>query len=265
MSRRLFLLPLLAAGILAAAFAAMPAVAGAAGGGAYTCAGGSIPAGNYSSITVNGVCTVDAGNVTVQHNLTVASGGGLLAAFGGSDLAVGGNLTVESNAALVLGCEPEAFVCFNDPDQEVGTLMTHHTIAGNLIADGALAVLVHANTIHGNAVVSGGGGGVNCDSQDILQGSPAYATFEDNTIGRNLTITGWQSCWLGAIRNNVSGNLIFQDNATFLDDGNEVVTNSIARNLICNGNDPAPHVGDSEGSLNHATRGIGQCASMVAP
>jgi hypothetical protein len=34
-----------------------------------------------------------------------------------------------------------------------------------------------------------------------LFGSPAYATYEDNVIGGNAVIDGWQSCWLGFIRN----------------------------------------------------------------
>jgi hypothetical protein len=46
-------------------------------------------------------------------------------------------------------------------------------------------------------------------------------------------------------------------------DGNEVVTNTIHGNLNCEGNDPAPQVGDSEGSPNHVT-GVktGQCVGL---
>ena len=265
MNRRLMFMPLLAAGILAAALVGLPGAAGAADAGPYTCNGGSIPAGTYSSLTVAGPCAVDSGNVSVQHNLTVAPGAALFAAFGGSDLSVGQNLTVGTNGVLVLGCEPEAFICFNDPDQEAGTLMTHDTVGGNLVASGALAVLVHANAIDGNAVVNGGGGGVNCDSQDILQGSPAYATFEDNTIGGNAVISNWQSCWLGFIRNTVSRNVNFQQNVTADPDGNELVTNTISGKLNCSGNDPAPQFGDSEGNLNDVARGAtGQCTSVVA-
>ena len=100
------------------------------------------------------------------QRLNVADGGVFVAAFGGSDLTVGQNLRVSANGALVLGCEPGAFPCFNDPDQNVGTLLTHLVIGGNLIAEGALALITHANQINGNVIVSGGGGGVNCDSQD---------------------------------------------------------------------------------------------------
>jgi hypothetical protein len=232
----------------------------------YTCDGGSIEPGTYSSLTVAGPCALDSGSVTVQHNVTILSGGALLAAFGGSDLTVGQNVNVQPNGVLVLGCEPEAFICFNDPDQKAGTLMTHDVIGGDLNANGALAVLVHKTAIHGNAIVSGGGGGVNCDPLAILQGSPAYATFEDNVIGGNAVITNWQSCWLGFIRNTVSGNVNFQQNMTFDPDANEVVTNVISGELDCSGNSPAPQIGDSGGSLNTVSRGAtGQCVPLVAP
>lgn len=232
-------------------------------GGATTCTGGSIASGTYSSLTIAGTCALDSGSVTVTHNVSVLSGGGLLAAFGGSDLTVGQNLVVQANGVLVLGCEPEAFICFNDPDQEVGTLITNDRVGGNLIAENSLAVLAHHSTIGGNVVLSGGGGGLNCDPQDALFGSPAYATYEDNTIGGNAVISGWQSCWLGFIRNTVARNVNFQNNSTFDPDGNEVVTNTIGGALNCSGNDPAPQIGDSGGSPNIATRASGQCVGLV--
>jgi len=264
-NRRLFLLPLIAAGVLATALAAMPATAGAAGAPSYDCSGGSIPGGNYRSVSVSGVCAVDAGNVSVQHNLIVRPGALLIAAFGGSDLSVGGNLIVQSDAAIALGCEPAAFTCANDPDQSEGggTLSTHHTIGGNLVSTGALAVIVHASSIDGNAVIIGGGGGANCDLRDALQGGPAYTVFEDNTIGHNALIAGLTTCWLGFIRNTVYGNVAFLGNNTADPDGNEVVTNTISRNLICVGNTPAPQIGDSEGAENTAHHKIGQCANLA--
>ena len=236
----------------------------AASAAPYTCTGGSIAPGTYSSLTVARPCALDSGSVTVQHRVTILSGGALFAAFGGSDLTVGQNVNVQPNGVLVLGCEPEAFICLNDPDQEVGTLMTHHAIGGNLIADEALTVIVHNTAIQGNAIVSGGG--VNCDPQAILDGSPAYATFEDNVIGRNAVITNWDSCWLGFIRNTVSGNVNFQKNVTFDPDANEVVSNVISGKLNCSANSPAPQIGDSGGSLNIVSRGAtGQCVPLVAP
>jgi hypothetical protein len=201
-----------------------------------------------------------------MHKLTVQSGGALYATFGGSNLTVGGDLEVRSNGVLVLGCEPEAFVCFNDPDQAVGTMSVRNVIAGDLKAEHALAVLAHNNVIGRNVDVNGGGGGVNCDSQDALGGAPAYATFEDNVIGGNASIANWRSCWLGLFRNTVLGNVKFDHNVVADPDGNEVATNVIAGKLDCKGNSPAPQFGDSGGSLNTVIRGAkGQCATLVGP
>ena len=200
------------------------------------------------------------------QRVNVTDGGVFVAAFGGSDLTVAQNLRVSANGALVLGCEPGEFPCFNDPDQNVGTLLTHLVIGGNLIAEGALALITHANQINGNVVVSGGGGGVNCDSQDALMGSPAYLTFEDSTIGGNAVVTNFHTCWLGFIRNTVSGNVNLHGNVTADPDGNEIVTNTISGNLNCTGDSPAPQVGDSEGEPDVVgRRANGQCARLVAP
>ncbi len=249
--------------VFVAAFAVFVPLSSAASGGSYTCTGGSIPAGTYSFLTVAGPCAVDSGPVAVLNNTVVQSGGDLYAAFGGSDLTVGKNLDVKPNGVLVLGCEPEAFICLNDPDQNVGTLATNDSIGGNLTSTGALAVLVHHTNVGKNVVQSGGGGGVNCDSQAALFGSPAYATYEDVSIGGNASITGFRSCWLGFFRNTVGGNVSFNNNVTADPDGNEVATNTIGGNLDCSNNAPAAQVGDSGGAPNIAAHATGQCKKLV--
>ena len=238
----------------------------AAAASAGTCSGGSVKEGSYTSLTVTGPCTVDAGTVNVARNLTVAPGGELIAAFGGSDVHVGGNVTVGTNGVLILGCEPEAFICLNDPDQVNGTLKTNDTVGLNLIAQGALAVIVHASTIGRNSIVQGGGGGVTCNSQipNAPGGSPAYIDFEDNIIGGNSIIQGVQSCWAGYIRNYISGNVIYQGNSFADPDASELTTNTVGRNMICSGNSPQVQFGDSQGSPNIVGgKAIGECKSVV--
>lgn len=254
-------LSLLAVAAVTALTVGMAPAQAATPGGALTCHGGSIPAGAYSSLTVSGFCQLDAGSVTVFGNMTISPGAGLLAAFGGSDLTVGRNLTVGQNAILALGCEPEAFPCFNDPDQAVGTLSTHDAIGGNLTADRALMMLLHNNRVGGNVSQQGGGGGVTCDIQPLgPDGPPAYSTYEDNRIGGNAIVSGVHTCWLGFIRNTVGRNVNYNDNLLADPDGNEVVTNTIGGNLNCSGNDPAPQVGDSQGNPNIVGgRSTGQC------
>jgi hypothetical protein len=255
----------LAAGAVGLAVPLLPAAASAASANA-TCSGGSVAAGTYRSLTVTGFCSVDAGAVTVTKNLRVAHGAALIAAFGGSDLNVGGNLTVGPHAILVLGCEPEAFPCLNDPNSATGgTMSTSDRVGGNLAADRALMMVVHNNSIAGNVTQSGGGGGVNCTTFPLgPDGPPAYSTYEDNTIGRNASVTGLRTCWLGFIRNTVARNVNFNDNRTADPDGNEVVTNTIKWNLNCHANSPAPQVGDSEGSPNTVGRkATGQCVGLT--
>jgi len=262
---RLVRLSSLVAVVLAGAFVGIGSV-GAAGSAPVTCSGGSIPSGTYSTLTVSGACSLDSGAVIVQGDLNVVSGGALFADFGGSDLIVGQNLNVNTNSVLVLGCEPGAFICINDTDQTVGTMMTHDLIGGNLIANGALAIIVHKSVIDGDASVIGGGGGVSCDPPAVLYTSPAFGTFEDNVIGHDAVIAGWQSCWLGFIRNTVVGDVSYDQNVTLDPDANEVVTNVILGKLNCFGNAPAPQIGDSMGSLNEVPGGAtGQCQPLVAP
>jgi len=236
---------------------------------AKTCTGGPIAGGTYTSLTIAGVCALNAGDVNVLGNVTLLPGSALVGAFHSGSLSAGGNLAVGSDAILVLGCEPDAFPCLDDPNAVPspfggltgGTLFSHDSVQ-NLAAIGALAVLVHNDAIRSNLVLQGGGGGVRC--APTIFGFPAYGTFEDNTIGANASVTGWRSCWLGFIRNQVTSNVTYSDNVVADLDGNEVVTNTIGANLVCEGNSPAPQVGDSGGSLNTVGgTASGQCAALA--
>jgi hypothetical protein len=165
---------------------------------------------------------------------------------------------VRTNGILVLGCEPVNYICFNDPDQKVGSYFTRDTVGGDLIAEDALAVIAHLTVIGQDVRMTGGGGGVSCSGSlpPPLSGPP-YGDFEDMIIGGNLTITGWQSCWLGFVRDVITNKVTFNKNVTADPDGNEMATNSIGGNLKCTGNNPSPQIGDSAGSLDnvfgHAT------------
>jgi hypothetical protein len=261
-SFRLKLVTIAAAGAMAAGAMLMNSAASLASA-SYTCTGGSIPGGSYDSIRVEGFCTVDAGTVVVRSRVVVAKGAGLAAAFGGSHLRVGGNLRVNPHAILVLGCEASAFPCFND-DQQHPTMNSGDRIRGSLVVDGALASLVHLTRVGHDVVQTGGGGGVNCNAQPGLQGSPAYATYEDLTVGGSMWILGFRSCWLGLIRATVGGSVTFSNNVVADPDGNEVVSNTIGYDLVCSANSPAPQVGDSHGNLNVVgNRAYGQCRHIV--
>jgi hypothetical protein len=234
-----------------------------------TCSGGSVASGVYKNLKIAGACTVDAGSVTVKHNLTVLPGGSLIGLVGGSfttpvgsDLTVGGDLEVQANGVLFLGCEPIHFICSNDPDKSVGSYLTKDTIGGSLRAENALTVVVHQTAIGHNVSLKGGGGGTSCSPLAALGGSPPYDDFEDNIIEGNLTIKGLRTCFLGIFRDTITENVDLKDNVDGDPDGNEIANNSIVDDLSCDGNSPSPQIGDSGGGPNTVFgRANGQCAN----
>lgn len=249
-------------------------VAGAAAG-ATSCGGtgmGSpahLAAGTYSSLDVTGVCFVDSGAVTITGDVTVESGAALLATFANNDvvhsglssLTVQGNVFVVENGTALLGCENPAFTCFDD-----GTATSGVTVGGSIEATNALGVILHASTIGGDIVQTGGGGGNTCVPQGVFAefGPPAYSDYEDNTISGNLRVTGMMGCWFGAIRNNIGGSFTYANNTYNDPDASENLTNTIAGNILCSGNSPVSQYGDSGGSPNTVSGfGTGECAFNV--
>jgi len=249
-----------------------------------TCTGtsatpGSLPGGTYTSVSVTGVCEVNAGQVTVTGDVTVASGASLVAAFANNDvggtgtsgLTVDGNIDVDSGATLLLGCEALHFACVDDPNQNNPTLNSPDAVMGSIDATDALGVVVHSTTIGGDAIQSSGGGGPSCTPSGIfaLFGSPVYSDYEDNTIGGNLRVTGLTSCWFGALRNHIGGSDTFTDNTMTDPDAMENLTNQIAGNLLCSGNSPAIQYGDSSEDVTPSEPNVvggfatGQCAFSV--
>ncbi|TAN32039.1 hypothetical protein EPN29_09930 [bacterium] len=250
----------LGAAALAATFMASGVVNAAASFPDATCAGGTVAAGTYHSLTITGFCLLNGGNVTVQRNVVIQTGATLLAAFDGSNLSVGRDLLVGSNARLVLGCEPAIFPCFGDADG-----VTSDTIGNNLVAIGAKEVIAHHNTVWGEVAQTGGGGGLFCDFS-MGFASLFYSTYEDNVIHGDATVADLKTCWLGFIRNTVWGTANLNQNSTFDEDGNEFISNTVHGNLNCFDNDPAAQVGDSGGSPN-VVFGVarGQCAALSVP
>jgi hypothetical protein len=256
--RKLAVLPA-AVGLVLGMLAASPASAAAAG--ELTCNHGPIAAGTYESIQVVGFCALRKGDVTVIHDVTIGSGAVLLGVFAHSNLTVGGNVNVAPRGALLLGCGPNDFPCFNDP---TSTESTQDQIGRNLVADSALFVQVHYSTIAGNILQAGGGGGINCNPLPF--GPPAYSTYEDNVIKGNVNISGQRTCWIGFFRNQAA-NVNWHDNQTSDPDGNEIASNTISGNLNCSANDPAPQLGDSvtigNGPNTVGRKSTGQCPPVL--
>jgi hypothetical protein len=208
-------------GIAALVVAAIPGMAAAAPhghGGNYTCTGTSaLPgtlAGNFANVTIAGTCLVDAGNVNIAGNLTIADGASLVADFGMNDrtdsgtsnMTIDGNVLVEFGGSALLGCYPlqvtlwggtslfttPDFPCIDDPNAfpisgiSTPTLSATEYIGGNLISEDALGVVVHNATVRGSVEEYGGGNGVAFNPVGIfavyIAGGPAQSNGLDEPI-----------------------------------------------------------------------------------
>jgi hypothetical protein len=258
MSMHLRLMGFVGAVSLSAALLVTGAGTAAAASSGSTCSGGPVPAGTYKSLTITGSCEVVAGDVTVEGNLKVSSTGLLNALFSGSTLTVGGNLIVQQGGLLALGCDPEELACFDNPQ---GT--SSHSIGGNLVADGAILMIVHDNRISGNVSQEGGGGGFSC-SELFPHGPPAYTDYANNVIGGAASVTGLRTCWDGFSHNVVGKSVEFSNNQTAIPDGNLADGNHIARDFSCLGDSPAPHLSDGPVKTPNVVGGVasGQCAAI---
>ena len=235
-------------------------------------------AGKYKGdVVVTGVCAVNGGAAVIKGDLILAPGSALNATFalndvagtGTSSLTVKGDVKVGSGALLAMGCEPNFNPCTDDPNAGTGgTLTGQNTVSGNVRAFQSLGVLLHASTIKGNVSLRGGGGAESCNPPfpgafaDI--GSPPFSDAEDNSIGGDLTMTGLHSCWLGALRNSVRGNVFVAANSMADPDAMEILANRIHGSIACFNNSPAVQYGDSASSPNQVKRhAFGQCGFNV--
>jgi hypothetical protein len=255
--------------VLALAAVAVPGSAFAAGPGAGTCSSGTMLAGTYSSFTVTGTCTIAYGaTVRINGDLTVAAGASLddhgAEAWMAGQVNVTGNVYVGKGAVLGLG--------YNAAEASLGP----DTVGGSIIANQPLALQLGNVTVDGNVISNGGG--VLSTSIDDFRNFPV----KDNVIHGNLIIQGWQGGWIGLIRNQVDGNVVFANNVSMSnpetgpgtdEDSSEVMGSSvfglsfpqtIGGNLICHGNVPAAHVNVGDfGDYNVVSgKKIGECAGL---
>lgn len=240
-------------------FAAGPALAAPSHSNAsITCTGGEIVSGSYANITVTGACSVPAEAViSVAGNITLTRGAVLDAQSAASTITVHGNVTALSSALLGLGCQPAAYVgnsghaCTVDP-------LEHSTITvnGNVTALNTGTVMLNGLTVRGNITALGGG-------------SEIPWSIKNNMIGRNVTVAGQTTNWLGVLFNDIGGNAtLLQIAVTDTDPGAHgafVVQNHIARNLVCFGVTPTVTGGLFPGEPLNVVGGqaVGQCAALA--
>lgn len=211
-----------------------------------TCSSGAI-AGTHGSITVTGTCTFSGTTVTINGDLRVAEGAILNDHAGSSTIVtITGNVKVDKGAVLGLGYGPQE--------------ATPAFVGGSIHASDPLTLYLGHVTVGGNVISNGGGA------------PDRNFPIKDNTIGGNLILQGWSGLWMGAIRNDVGGNVNVSKN-TALDtsevpgiDSTEVMTNVIAGNLICHGNTPTAQVNTFDGGQPNTVGGnsVGECPPRIS-
>jgi hypothetical protein len=215
--------------------------------------------GTYAgAVEVTGVCEADGTPVTIEGNLTLTAGSALNATFAYDDqhgaptgtltsFTVSGGITVQSDASLILGCEPNYAPC-----SDSSTLTPKDVVTGDLSAQGALGVVVHATSFGGNVNLIGGGGGTSCQPVGFFADlqSPPFNDLEDNVVTGSLDISDVDGCWMGALRNDVAGIFTYENNTLGDPDASEIDQNTVHGSLACSGNSPQVQYGDSGASPN---------------
>lgn len=235
---------------------------------AYTCTEGIIPSGTYTSVTVAGSCTVPAGaTITVNGNLIVARGAMLDADSAPSTITVRRNVLGAPGSSIGLGCTASHGGCTAD-GQGTGPYAGQQStvlIKGSVWLNRVYNAALDGVTVRHSVTSLGGGSGTN---------PPGFIPFsvKDDVIGGNLTVIGLTSVWFGVIRSTIGGNVTLISNHLSDPDANEVVHNSIGKNLVCLNNYPAPQLGDAvagqPAGYAYSTVGrrvIGQCGFVLAP
>jgi hypothetical protein len=188
------------------------------------------------------VGTSSAGAATTYCSGTLASGSydRLVVPAGASCDGTSANIRVAAGVRVKQGA---TFVLGQEGGSNTGI------IRGGVHANSPASLQLHFARVYNGVRMYGGNG--------------EFSTIEDNVIRGGVTQTGYRGFWLGFIRNRVIGTVRLTDNVMQDPDANEYVTNRIRGNLVCHGDSPAPHVGDSQGHPNIVTGSkIGQCRAV---
>jgi len=144
-------------------------------------------------------------------------------------------------------------------------------------------VVVHSTSVGGSLSIQGGGGGTfggittgACDNtateptpqpwaaDSTLDFVPVYSDIEDVAVGGNLSVVGLQSCWLGALCDQVGGNVNISNNTMGDPDAMEIAENLVSQSTICFNDLPAVQFGDSGAAPSVVSgQGAGECGFNV--
>ncbi|MGN6243024.1 MAG: hypothetical protein ACTHQ3_05055 [Motilibacteraceae bacterium] len=232
------------------------------------CAGGTLASGTYGTVVVTGQCAVpDGADVTITHDLIVAPGA-MFDAQSHAVIHIEGDVVAQRGSMFALGCT-DAHPCSSDPQGEEGAPPPFVDRSGdsyrvdrNIVLNQVFDAAINGVTVGGNVVSSGGGPGYSMDPWIPF-------SIKDDVIKGNLVVTGLRTTWFGVIRTTVGGNVVLQDIKAADPDGNEIVADTIGRNLVCHGMTPQPQLGDAVegappeyGPTTVGGRALGQCAAI---
>lgn len=225
-------------------------------------ASGTSLSGRHHDLVVRGNAYVaDGATLKVSGNLTVAPGG-CLDAFSLGTVVVGHNVLVGHGATLALGCAPGS----NGPPPILpcGFTTTKDKVGGSILAVGPKTMYLTAVTVGHDVISVGGGPGTKPSTIGVS------FPVKGMDIHGDLIMQGWHGGWIGALRNQVGGNLIFVGNTgnrpddSGAPDSSEIDGNTVGHNLICLGNTPSARFGDAPPPTSNTVGGhkIGECANL---
>ncbi len=205
---------------------------------------------------IRGFCSLtNSGTVTILGNLVIDRGITFDAVTNGN-IDVLGSVEVRPGAVLGLGCNT---VSVGNPPC---TVDTNDRVTGSIVANKALAVIIHSTTVIGNVTITGGGGGSTpaARAPPWWSGPPcATAPFEDGSWSeatsdhRHGRPAGWASSGRRSRRQciNVSNNLT---NTHDPGPRRRSPSSTIAGSLSCFANFPAATASATPGELTEPCR-----------
>jgi hypothetical protein len=209
---RLSSLALAAAGLT---IMASPAVAATSGPhdlvpyGQLDCRSGPIEPGVYISILVIGNCWLtDFGTVEINGDFRVAHDAKFNGATNGTFID-DGNFYAGTNAVVTLGAissrsDRRARRIRRMSSRALSTQTTRSRMSWHNVTVDSNYLMIGEKDYSNN---------VDCSQLD-LTGTPDFFTFEDGSVGGNVTYQGNHTCWMGLFRNHIKGTVSVSANLT---------------------------------------------------